>query len=103
MNAILEPHPAWCSPRCCDVTPDLPADGGQHRSEPIALDLQMAVSPHGFISHTTVHLQQADCPWQTPVYLVLAADGREMFMPLPAAVGVLARMVELAATVDPTR
>jgi hypothetical protein len=94
-------HPAWCSPRLCDVTdPALPMDGSSHRSEPIDLGLNATLGP---IRVATASLVQASCPWPTDTFLVLAGEGDQIDMRLSQAAGILVRLNELVSQGEVTR
>lgn len=94
----MNDHPAWCSPRYCGVDADLPADGGEHRSEPLVVDLRLVMTDRGAVSKTgpgAAFLTQAACPWTTSAYLHLEADGEHLTVPLFQAAAILARLTDL--------
>jgi len=94
-------HPDWCSPQHCELTdPNLPTDGGFHRSDPIAVNLDLLISPHGRVGAVTAWLQQAACPWPTVVFLHVAfGPDSELFLPLPQAADALSRLADLQTAV----
>lgn len=98
MSDLIQ-HPAWCSLRLCNVTdPSLPLDGSEHRSEPVVLDLQRAMTNRGPLSRTgsgSAYLTQAACPWTTETYLHIEAAGEDMTLPLTQAAGVLIQLTHL--------
>jgi hypothetical protein len=89
-------HPAWCSPRRCEVTDDLPQERASHRSESIDLDVRGLWIPHRVIKAASAQLVRVTAPWPTNTFLVLVADGEEISMPLHAATTVLTQLTELA-------
>ena len=91
-------HPAWCSPRQCTAVDHLPADGGEHRSEPIGLDLRRVISSHGPLSASgtgTAFLSQAACAWTADTFLRLEAADTDMYLPLSQAAAILAQITDL--------
>jgi hypothetical protein len=96
---IADVHPIWCSPTYCGVTdPNLPTHGGEHRSEPIVLDLRLVMTNYGALSATgkcSAYLTQAACPWTTSTYLHLETAGRDITQPVGQAAGVLLQLQQL--------
>ncbi len=97
MTAFACTHPIWCSPRLCTAAvPGLPLDGGEHRSEPIHLDMRRVFTTHGAVEAMTASLTQAACNWTTETFLrLMAGDSTEIDLPLGQAAGVLAQLTEL--------
>ncbi|PRY24034.1 hypothetical protein [Pseudosporangium ferrugineum] len=96
MNGI--DHPTWCSPRLCTVVDTLPADGGEHRSEPINIDLRLVVTDRGRLSPSGIgsaYITQAACPWPTNTFLRLEVPGNETSIPLVQAAEILAQLNDL--------
>jgi hypothetical protein len=74
-------HEVWCSPDHCTVVDDVPADGGEHRSKPIPLDMRRTLGPR----QVTVQLTRMQQMWPTDPYLLLNVDGVEVWMPADTA------------------
>lgn len=93
----MSTHPAWCSPQYCGVDPDLPTDGGEHRSEPcVVTNLQDVMSNRGAVSGSGVaYLTKSAQPWTTDTYLHLEADGEHLTVPLAQAAAILAQLTDL--------
>jgi hypothetical protein len=94
-------HPAWCSPRYCRDGGNQFSKYGEHRSEPVGLDLRSVLASHRTAAPSgtgAAYLTRSICPWTTEAYLHLEADGESVSLPLSSAAGILAQLTDLAAT-----
>lgn len=88
-------HPAWCSPQHCTVTdPTLPVYRGEHRSEPVDLDLAPLVIGEDRLQVASAYLRESAGPFNA-AHLVLTSGGRQLSMPILKAVGVLIQIARL--------
>lgn len=94
-------HPAWCSPRCCREAGNDISPYGEHRSEPVDLDLQLVSVNYLTVSIEgigTAYLTQSAPPWRAATYLRIEEEGKQLALPLSQATGILAQLSSLAAT-----
>lgn len=90
-------HPAWCSARLCTVVDLLPPDGGEHRSEPVDMDIRRTFASGGAVGPAIAYLTKAQCAWTTATFLHLATLTNDLTMPLDQAAGILADLARLVA------
>ncbi|MFY1673659.1 hypothetical protein ACN27G_27495 [Plantactinospora sp. WMMB334] len=90
-------HEPWCSAGHCTVADDLPADGGEHRSKPIALDMAGVIGPRQVV----VQLSRVEAAWPTDTYLMIGVAGAEVLMPTRTAGNLLATVDGLLARTAP--
>lgn len=97
----LMAHPPWCSPKHCELgDPDLPADGGFHRSDPVSVNLDLLISSYGRIHAATACVQQAAWPDTAVPFLHLAlGPDTDLLVPLSQATEALHRLATLHTAV----
>lgn len=97
---MTDAHPTWCSPRLCTAdVPGLPLHGGEHRSEPLELDMRRVFTTHGAVEVLTASLTQAACSWTTETFLrLVTGDQTEITLPVVQAAGVIAQLNEFVTT-----
>lgn len=89
-------HPGWCSPVVCSAhDSSLPLSGGEHRSEPVLLDLRLVFTARGAVKATAAYLTKAACAWDTETFLHLATDNDDLSVPLSQAAGLLQQLTAL--------
>lgn len=95
-------HPKWCALSLCDVVdPNVPADGGEHRSAPVTVDVgPMLLFTTGCnVRHVEVHLSKVAAAWETATFLVVRFGDTKAVFPIDvasAALGALGEVVEAA-------
>lgn len=98
--AYLVEHPAWCSPRRCTVTGELPLDEAVHLSAAVILDAPITVTGALAVQAWLQQLAAGD----TTTYLVLDApdiDCGRALLPVDEAATSLAALQQLIATAGP--